>query len=72
MVYNAQNQLGLWTLAIVRNSRNWKTQCFGNWNSFRLQVRGRNLLLFRPLKRAKIEVSFSYGTEKIRCLSPNT
>jgi hypothetical protein len=33
--------LGFWTLSIVRYSRNYKTQRFGNWLCFRLQVRGR-------------------------------
>jgi hypothetical protein len=53
-----QNHWGLWTLSIVRNPK-WpeilndlKTQCFGNWICFRLQVSGsRHLLCWIPYSR---------------------
>jgi hypothetical protein len=41
MTYITQNYLlRFWTLSIVQNSKNWKTQCFGNWICFCSQVRG--------------------------------
>jgi cytochrome c-type biogenesis protein CcmH/NrfF len=41
---------GFWTVSIVRYSRNYKTQRFGNCICFPPQVRGRHLLSWVPLK----------------------
>jgi hypothetical protein len=45
--------LGSWTYSIVPYSKNYKTQCFGNWTCFRPQVRRETLTL--PLERANFK-----------------
>jgi hypothetical protein len=46
--YKGSQLLGVWALSIVRYSKNWRTQRFGNWNCFRPQVKGRHLLCWVP------------------------
>jgi hypothetical protein len=31
MVYDTKKLLGFWTSSMVRNSKYYETQCFGNW-----------------------------------------
>jgi hypothetical protein len=38
--------MGFWTLSIVRNSKNYKTQYFGKWICFRPQAKWRRLLVY--------------------------
>jgi hypothetical protein len=51
MVYNTQ-LLGFWTFSIVRYSGEQKTRCFGNWISFRPQVKGEDTYSAGPIRKS--------------------
>jgi hypothetical protein len=54
MVHNTQNYWMFWTSSIVRYSRNYKTQHFGNWISFYPQVGWETPTLLGFLERANL------------------
>jgi hypothetical protein len=51
--YNLKSELlGFWTLSIVRNSKYYKTQHFGNWICLRPQVKGRDTYSVGSLRKS--------------------
>jgi hypothetical protein len=60
---------GIWTLSIVRYSKNYRAQSFGNWIYFRPQVKGETPSLLGPLERANCQwfrLAFSKGPNRER------
>jgi hypothetical protein len=49
--------LGFWTFSIVWYSRDYKTQCFGNWICFRHLVRGEDTYSVGSLRKREIQPS---------------
>jgi hypothetical protein len=60
--------LGFRTLSIVRYSKNQNTQLFGNWISFRPQVREETSTLLGPLERPNLNHWKTYVKIKVKII----